>query len=276
MGEGSISMLKKENTPHAPNWWLLITIVCGLQVASIASAGDLTVDDTAAHEGGYGLQVTVGSSCGSDTHLVLDNAGMITLDQEGCDTITAGNNTSVSGTVVFTAGSTVAFGNGFSVNSGSDFTAAIDETLSPFAWVQDDSPTSETTYNAEFYVDADVLSVVGMDEVDHFVAYEDNEPVLKVILQAGPQLVLEAWEDSGSSSSSSAVSLTSGWNQVNITWQSAASATASISVNRGSATSLVGLDTDSLRVTSVRWGAVGGTPDASSGSLFQDDFASWR
>jgi hypothetical protein len=251
-------------------------IACVL-VALPASAGNLTVTSAAANNGTYGLEVTVGSSCTSDADLLLSGAGTITTDQEGCDTITAGNGTSVSGTVTFTAGTAIAFTNGFSVANGSDFTAAIDATLTPFAWVQDDSPNNEVSYSAEFYIDPNTLSITGGDTFEHFVAYSGATPQLRVVMQSGPSLVLQVRDDAGTYHSTSAVGLsTSTFNKVAITWEAAASATASIAVNDGSAASVSGIDTDARRIAFVRWGAIGGAVGSASGAMYLDDFVSWR
>jgi hypothetical protein len=251
-------------------------LAAALLFTTTASAGNLAVNGAAQHDGSYGLELTVGSSCFSGTYLVLDNVGVITTDREGCETILAQNNTSVSGTVEFKAGSSIAFGNGFEVTAGSNFTAAIDENLSPFAWVQDDSPADEVNYNAEFFIDADSLSLASADEIHHLVAYSGNQPAMRVSLQPGSQLALEVIDDLGTWHTSSLVSLSNGWNLVSLSWEAGISATASLSVNGGTAVGLTGLSTASIRISSVRWGAVGGTADSTSGSLYQDDFNSWR
>lgn len=251
--------------------------VLGLMLVSAgAIASSLNVNNGASRTGDFGLEVSVDSTCTGNTNLVLDNEGTVTVDQQGCETLTAGNNTEVSGTVTFSAGSTIVFDNGFSVAQSSDFTAALDSAMAQYAWVQDDSPADEVTYHVEFWIDADNLSVGGGDEIEHFVAYYGGVPQMRVVMESGPQLVLEVWDDVDALHTSSAVSLSSGWNKVNISWEAAFGATASIAVNDGTPAELTGLDTDASRIATVRWGAVGGSLDGTTGSMNQDDFASWR
>ena len=251
-------------------------VIACLLVALSASAGNLAVTTAAAYEGTYGLEVTVGSSCTSDADLVLDDFGTVSTDQEGCDTITAGGSTTgttVSGTVTFTAGTSMTFTNGFSVASGSDFTAAIDATLTPFAWVQDDSPSNETTYSAEFWVNADALTMGG--SFKHFVAYSGSPAQLWVIINNSKQAVLEVRDDAGVYHASTPISLGSGYQQIGVSWEAASSATASITV--GTTTQNVsGIDTDARRIAFVRWGAVGGSIGSTAGTIEQDMFTSWR
>jgi hypothetical protein len=255
------------------------SILIALAIAPSASGGSLAVTEGAKYNGVYGLEVTVGSSCVAATDLVLETDTVTGVEAfEGCNSITAGNSFVVAGTgdATFTAGSWIALADGFSIESGGTFTAAIDAALTPFAWVQDDSPASETSYNAQFYVNLDSFTLGGGDELDHFVAYGGGSvEEIVLVITTGTSLVLEVRDDSGSYSSTSPVATLSGWNKIDISWTAASGATVSLTVNDGAPAQVV-VNTATRRIGSVRWGAVGGTVAGSSGTILQDDFTSWR
>jgi hypothetical protein len=244
-----------------------------LLLAVPATAGNLAVTGAAANSGSYGLELTVSTCAGAQD---LNLSGTISSDETACNTITTGDPTTVSGTVTLTAGTSIAFGNGFSVANGSDFTAAIDATLTPFAWVQDDSPANETTYSAEFFVNANGLNMGGGEVLKHFVAYSGSTEQLRVLINSSKQLVLEVRRDNGTYATSAPLSLATGWNEVDVTWEAAASATATLAVNGGTPVTLTAVDNDTTRIASVRWGAIGGTVSSTSGTMYLDDFTSWR
>ncbi len=255
------------------------TILVLLAIASSASAGSLAVTTGAKYNGVYGLEVTVGSSCVAATDLVLELDTVTGVEAfEGCNSITAGNDFGVAGTgdATFTAGSWIALESGFSIETGGSFTAAIDASLTPFAWVQDDSPASETSYNAQFWVNLDLFTLGGGDELDHFVAYGGGAvEEFVLVITSGKSLVLDVRTDAGSYTSTSPVATLSGWNKVDISWTAASGATVSLMVNDGTPAQVVA-NTATRRIGSVRWGAVGGTVATSSGTIHQDDFTSWR
>jgi hypothetical protein len=251
----------------------------GLAIAPSASGGSLAVTEAAKYNGVYGLEVTVGSSCIADEDAVLPAqtvSGVATF--EGCNSITAGaGGFTVTGTgdATFTAGNWIALESGFSVLSGGVFTAEIDAALTPFAWVQDDSPASETSYNVEFYVNLDGFTLGGGDELDHFVAYGGGHQQLRLVITSGAALVLEVRTDAGTYTSTSTVPTVAGWNKVEIGWTAGAGATISLTVEDGTPAQVVA-NTATGRINSVRWGAVGGVVTTSSGTILQDDFTSWR
>ena len=254
--------------------WLLVA----LAIAPTVSAGSLAVTTGAKYNGVYGLEVTVGSSCIAAADLVLESDTVTGVETfEGCNSITAGNSFVVAGTgdATFTAGSWIALVNGFSVQTGGTFTAEIDAALTPFAWVQDDSPASETSYNAQFYINLDSLTLGGGDELDHFVAYSGGAVAeIVLIITSGKSLVLEVRTDSGSYTSTSSLPTVGGWNKIEISWTAASGATITLEVNDSPAQ--VVSNTATRRIDSVRWGAIGGTVAGSSGTILQDDFTSWR
>ncbi len=268
-------MTRNQNSTTTRHRFEIAIVAAGLAVllAVPATAGTLAVTTAAKNNGTYGLEVTVSTCAGAQD---LNLSGTITSDETACDTISTGDPTTISGDVTLTAGTSIALGNGFSVLSGSTLVAEIDATLTPFAWVQDDSPANETTYSAEFYVNPDGLTFGGGEVVKHFVAYSGGTEVLRVLMNSSNQLVLEVRRDNGTYATSGVVPLGSGWNEVDVTWEAAASATATLAVNNGSPVTLTGIDNDTTRIASVRWGAVDGTVSSTSGTMYLDDFTSWR
>ena len=257
----------------------LLVVLIGSVVGS-STAGDLTVDTDAANLGTYGARMNVGSACTSANDVVLQNETVVAPRMiEGCRSITAGTSFVIAagGTTTFTAGSEIVLQNGFSVDSGGTFTAVIDRTLMPFAHVQDDYPSSESTYNAEFFTNFDGLVIGAGDEIEHFVAYSSGATEqLRLLILTGPALVLEVREDSGTVRRTPGVAAAAGWNKITLSWTAAAGSTAWLAVNDGTPDELTGVNNDAGRIDFVRWGAVGGTVPSTSGQLHQDDFVSWR
>jgi hypothetical protein len=257
-----------------------ILAVAALCLVSPAGAASLDVTPSAAFSGDYGLALGVGTTCAADwdAHYELQTVTETGQLFEGCVTLTAGNDFVIAGTgsATFTAGSTIVLENGFAVEAGGSFTAVIDSNDAPFAYVQDNSPAAEPTYNAQFYVDLDLLDLAAGDQVEHFVAYDSGgTPQIKLLIETGPTLVLEVRDSAGTFHSTSGVPTVPGFNQVVISWAAAVSSTASLTVN-GGGPALVTADTSIGQIDSVRWGAVGGTFPSSSGEIAQDEFVSWR
>jgi hypothetical protein len=257
----------------------------GLESASTlgwryVGAGGLAITADAAYTGSYGLEVTVESSCAAADPVVLTDQTVSTpWGVESCNSITAGSNFVVGegGDVVFAAGEGIVLTNGFSVQPGGGLTAAIDASLTYSAFVQDDSPASEVSFNAQFFLNLDSVILGGADELEHLVAYDlGGTPQLRLVIQSGPELVLEVRDDAGGFNPTAAIGLSSGWNEVVLNWEATASATASLTVNDGPPVDLTGLDTDARRIDFVRWGVVGGSLFDSSGTVLQDDYSSWR
>jgi hypothetical protein len=244
------------------------------------AVGYLSVAESAAHGGDYGLQVTLDVHTPYPEDVVVPAqkvTGVLTVAARV--SITAGDGVVVAdgGEATFTAGERIVLENGFTVESGGSFEAVIDRSLNePFGWVEDDSPEDATSYNAEFFANFDDLVLGSGDEIEHFVAYSDiGEPQLVLLLRGGLELVLGVRASSGELQWSAGLGLDAGWNKVVVSWESSTDATASFTVNDGFTESVSGVDTDAGRVDSVRWGAVGGTADATTGSIAMDDFAAW-
>jgi photosystem II stability/assembly factor-like uncharacterized protein len=249
-----------------------------------SSSGDgWEVAPDSALYGGYGMRITVAPTCPSteDDLVLTDEFVTEPTSWVGCRSITARDSFIVAagGAATLAAGERVVLGNLVSVQSGGSLTAATDPSLaeSPFVYLQDDSPAGETSYRAEFWLNLDGLTVAAGDEIEHFVAYDAAEVVrFRLLLQSGPTLVLEARDDLGSPHATAAIPLSPGWTRVGIAWQSSPSASISLSVGDGVVAELSAIDTEDTRIDTVRWGVVGGTLAASSGTLALDQFVSWR
>jgi hypothetical protein len=198
---------------------------------------------------------------------------------ESCHSILAGDQLFVSsgGDLMLSAGQSVVLEDGFGVLGWGALEARLDLPATPTAFVQDDSPRSEETYRATFYVDVHHLSIDSGDEIDHFVGYDpEAQVVFKVVIQPGPALALEARHTNGSLYSTTSVPVPGPtWNRVELSWESGPSATVSMIVDE-TPRDLIGLDTSGLSLEFVRWGVVGGTITGSSGTIYQDSFDSLR
>ncbi len=251
-----------------------------LAVAPPVWSSGLTVGPSFAQEGSYGMEVDVSSICATSEDVVVGSQTVTgTLTVEACDTISAGTGFTVSGTgdVTFSAGLRVALGNGFSVQQEGTFAAGTNAGLSGRAYVRDDSPASETSYQVELWVDAGALAMGASDELEHLVAYDAaGTPHLRVLLLDGPAVALEVVDGSDVAHRSTSIPLGAGWHELALDWTASAAATVSITVDGTSTQQVTGVDTSSRRVDFVRWGSVEGTMAGISGALLLDDFVSWR
>jgi hypothetical protein len=250
-------------------------------------AGFLDVNGDAAKAGNFGLEVTVGGTCVSPTDLDINSPPTISGVFEACNSITANGVDVVNPGATFQAGSFIAIGGDFAVDSDAPFTAAIDSALvDGFAYVEDESPRSETAYNARFDLRLDSLSLGDTDQIDHFNGYSSNgEEQFRVILKRNAtlgenRLVLAARKDDGSfeeTPSDEEVLLPDGWNSVHIAWRAGnGNGFLLVSVNSGVFVGLADLDNDTKRIDLVRWGAIAGSVGSTTGTLELDNFTSWR
>ncbi|MCH7666954.1 MAG: hypothetical protein IH936_13630 [Acidobacteria bacterium] len=209
----------------------------------------------------------------------------ISGDFEGCNSVNASSVQVVSPGATLRAGTFIALGNGFSVASGADFTAVIDPSLlSPFTWVQDDSPIAENTYNAIFHLRLDALSLAASDELEHFVGYSSNgDPQFRVVLRKNltlmeNRLVILAREDGGSFvEHSPEFLLPAGNNRIEIAWRAGdGDGEFVVSINSVPLSGLTGLNNGSSQIDFVRWGAVDGTVASTTGTMALDEFLSFR
>jgi len=236
--------------------------------------------ESAAYIGSYGLEVTVGSSCSEPDDVVLGSQTVTSpLAVEACASILAGDGFVVAGTgdARFTAGREIVLQSGFSVESGGGFSSVIDSALFPYSHLLDDTPDAETAYQAQFFLDLDDLNLGAGHTLHLYTALSAARIAqLRLLIQSGPELVLEVRDDSGVVHATSSVPLTSGWNKIGLAWEAAVSATATLTVNDGNIAQLADLDTENGRIDEVRLGVVGGDVDGASGTLRIDGFSSWR
>lgn len=159
-------------------------------------------------------------------------------------------------------------------------------------YVQDNSPSSEGTYRARFYVNLRLLQMQNGEEFEVFAAYSGADPapgaasgnaVLRVTVQqtsGQKELTAFARLDSGTELEiPTPISLPSGWRAIEIDWAKATSGAngkLDLWVDGTKRTGLTGLDNDTLAINYARWGATAGLDAGTSGSFRLDDFASQR
>jgi hypothetical protein len=251
-------------------------------VAPAALASGLAVTAAAARTGDFGLEVRLATTCGDlDEHTVSDWTVTGTESFEACERLTAGPAFVVApgGDATLRAGRTVTLASGFRVESGGSLAVGVDPSLLRVAYVQDDSPGSEVTYEAKLHVNLDAFALAATGELRHFAAYAaGGTTTLELSLRqdGGLGMVLRVFQDDGTPAETTAVPLVSGWNEVVFGWQAAPGASAFLSVNDGLTVTLGGLDTETRRIDFVRWGVLGGTLAEASGTIRQDDFTSRR
>jgi hypothetical protein len=263
----------------------------------------LQVDSSAAFVSAYGLRVTPG--CGHPFSLVITAPPVPSSPNEvaACTTITASGVEIIPPGSIFRAGEGVILGDLFRVGGGAPFSSILDATLLPFAWVQDNSPASETSYKARFFLDLDDMNLDEGDRLEHFVGHSSNGvDQLRVVLKRNAllsenRLVLEARKDGGGYLSTSTLNeellLEPGWNEIRVEWKAADAGqdngyfraevrnvgSGSVSTVDLSCVQDAGrpcLVNRTSRVDLVRWGVVDGILLATSGSLKQDSFISWK
>jgi hypothetical protein len=270
--------------------WLILALLA-LVWALPAHAGQLDVlAGAAAQSTSFGLRVTPGSTCSAANDLNITDAA-ISGSYQACNSITAGvdttNGVKTTADTTFTAGDEIVLKHKFTVDTGDSFTAIISSSLTQWAYVQDNSPTAEQSYNASFYLKVDSLGFGNTtDRLHHFVGYSsDGTPRFRVVLRKNgteKRLVLEAREDGGNWESTEGVSevkLDPGYHKIEINW-SASSGTGQfqVALNDGAFGGLSALSNGAAQIDQVKWGAVGThtSIDAVTGTLDIDEFSSWR
>lgn len=237
----------------------------------------------AARTGEYGLEIEPSSACASPNSVVLDNHAVTGVEAfQACHQLTAASGFSVSwsGDAVLTAGSSIALNSRFHVEPGGLLSVAVNPDLKPAAYVEDNSPASETEYHVEFFVNLDGLSLDIGDEIEHFAGYAaDGAEQLRIMIRqqaGGPEIVLAVRENTGSFAETPPAILQGGWNNVSAIWKAGAGVSASLSVNGTAPSTLSNLQTGQGRIDYVRWGVVDGIFVKNPGSILMDDFTSSR
>lgn len=261
----------------------VLALVLGLSTPA-AQAGSLDVNASAAFSGNFGLEVTPGSACVLPERVDLDSQ-IVIVDVDACSFLTAVDTVvSGGGPVDFTAGISLAFGDGFVVQSGTGFSAGLDSSLTRLAFVTDDSPAGLNSYKASFRLRLDDLNIgvgdkfpnlsgLSGDGITHFeVRLKRN------VVPPENRLLLVAREDDGTiveTPFGQEVMLPAGFNLIEIDWMAGAgTGRLLVSVNGTPFGGLLGLINGQARIDRVRWGVTDGDVDATAGSLDQDDFSS--
>ena len=265
-----------------PAGWLSIVLLVPTLMARDVSAGALDVLKGAAFTGNFGLRVTVGATC-TVTDVVVP-VGMVSTDQLACNTITAGNVQVAAPGSTFIAGDMIILQDGFSVASGASFAALIDPFVkSPFAYVRDDTPAAETTYNAKFYLRLDSLTLASSDEIGHFNGYAANgDPQFRIVLRRSlseNRVAIFAWDDDAGALVEHTVDflLPLGFHSVEISWRAGTGdGEFLVSIDGAALDGLAGLNNGGSRIDFVKWGAVDGPLASSTGWMELDELSSWR
>jgi hypothetical protein len=177
----------------------------------------------------------------------------------------------------------IALEEGFSASG--DLTLSLDPSLTPYAWLRDESPFAETSYVAEFDINLDSLSMGPGDSLEHFVARNGSgETTFALVLQSdgvgGLEALLETRLDSTATVATPAgqeIALASGWRRLRLTWTAeAGTGRLELAVDGVAAGELAGLSNADQRAESVDWGVTGGDLAGTSGWVDLDHFGSWR
>jgi hypothetical protein len=247
---------------------------------TVATTGAVHVAGAAARTGDHGLQVDVSPPCGAAQDVLLNDMTVASpLHVASCASLTAGDGCVVAagGRLELTARTAVVLEEGFRIEDGGSLTAALDSGLAYAAYVQDDTPTAETAYHAEFFVNLDNLTLDGGDELELLVGYDGaGTPQLRVTVNNGDGIALAVRDDGGAYTTIPGGPVLPGWNKVALGWEASTDATVSLTTNNGTPVAAGGLDNDTCRVDFVRWGAVDGTITSSSGNILLDNFISSR
>ncbi len=267
--------------------WLALGLL--LLIPGQGLCGSLAVNQSASFAGSYGLEVTVDQTCSSPDDVVLNGETYSSTEVvEACASISADNvEITSSGNVTFRAGSSITLGDGFEVQPDAEFSAVIEQSLTPYAYLQDNSPLADRRYRLRFYIRPDLLSLGTGDEFDLFRAYGGpNNLHLRVILRevsGESKLALAVREDSGAfvaTPPGSEIQLTSGWHAFELDWKASDpfqdNGYLDLWLDGQPLTGFGNLDNDLGQIDFVRWGLVEGIDASTTGIVDLDEFVSQR
>lgn len=264
------------NTLHTRRLSAFLLVGTVLAVPGTSVAGTVQLSASAAFAGSKGLEVSIFPGCTGDVDVTIA-PGPFSGSVEACRFVHATDVDIVSPGATLLAGRSANLAE-FSV-SDTLFEAAVAPSLDPFAYVFDESPAAEVTYNASFALRADGLTMGAGDRLEHFNGYSaDGTAWVRVIIThtgGSNRLSLAVRRDDGTEEESPELLLPTGWNQIDLSWEASTSSTIELLIN-GIGTQLTGVDNASGRIDSVRWGAVDGTVGGTSGILGLDEFTSSR
>lgn len=264
-----------------------LLVLVGIAIAGGAWASDLQVKTGAvAKAGDFGLEVAVGKTCSADDDAVIpDQTVSGTVTFEGCLSLTAANvDVLSSGDVTFQAGDRIALENGFSVASGANFTATLDQGLTGRAYVQDNSPSGEKLYRVRFYVDPSSLDPGSGDGFEHFTAYS-GAGTWEFDLQledsgANIALVVTARDGGGTATATADSAVPTTYFAIEFEWKASDAGMSNgyldVWIDDAAVSGLSSLDNETRQIDMVRWGVVDGVTTASTGTMNLDEFVSQR
>lgn len=270
----------------------------GLAISSLAYASDLSVQQNGvmggiSNTGQYSALLDVASTCANALHATV--GGTIAAGTyQGCSTLSSNGDVASGADVTLRAGYQVSLGNGFSVPVGATLHLAIQSSLFPDAWVQDNSPSNETTLGVRFYSFFDNLSLTSNgQEFLHFVGLNgagEQEIRVGIIRTAGERhAYLEVLNDNGTYTSQKGTGnellIPDGWQWIQVDWNAAdgpgmLNGAAQICVTAAAISTpscsleITGVDNDQSSIASERWGVIDNGNNASLGSISMDDFES--
>ena len=155
---------------------------------------------------------------------------------------------------------------------------------STVAYLQDDTPQSETHYRVSFYFDPNSISMPSHSFHRILVARSANADAIRLEIRfrnGNYQVRARARTDSGGYANSSWYVISDTAHQIELDWQASSSAGAndgylSLWIDGILMRTLSGVDNDTLRIEQLRLGPSGGYYNTTSGTELFDDFASWR
>ena len=262
-------------------------ILALVALAPAARASDLAVRKVAASEGTWGLVVETEIGCAQADLLIP--AGPVTGDQVSCSTITTATPGPVnvaSPGADFLTGGQITLNSGFSVDPNELLSARNNAFIAtPFAYVTDGSPASLPRYVAWFSLDLDPFSLALGEDIGVLVGYDGGGvPQFRVLVRrnAAPaenRLVIQGRDNTlgGLVEHGEEFPLVAGHNRVSVWWRALDDrGQLLVSVNHTPLVWLEDLDNASSRIDSVRFGLVDGAPVSTTGSIYLDDFSSFR
>jgi pimeloyl-ACP methyl ester carboxylesterase len=247
------------------------------------AVGPVSVNTQADDGGSYGLEVDLDATCSGELDETLaPPPTTVSGTFTACNSLSASGVTFGGGGGTLRAGTLVSMGDGFSVDSS--LTVELDPTLTPYAYVTDESPSNLGSWGAAFGMNVTPLSIATSAAMDVLIGYgSGGEAIFRLVLRWNSglgehRLALFGRRDNGTWDEHSADFLLpdNQWNDLELSWRSGnGDGQLLLSVNGGSSSGITDLDNDTLRLGSIHWGYAGGDRDDSTGSFYLDDFASW-
>ncbi len=235
--------------------------------------------------GSQGLRITVGS-CSSTTSVTSPPPVTVSTLYQACDHLEATLEVQSPATVDLRAGSEISFKNNFEIQPGAELRTELNSSYNTWAaYLQDASPSAEDEYYVTFYANFDSLTV-GTDQIYLFEALDSSgDSVFRLRLEHNPnvsppdRLRLRSTQDNGTENGSTAVSVGSGWNRLSMYWKASSSLGADdgelrLYINGSNVRSMLNRDTDTLEVSTVKFGAIEFLNDTATGSMDLDNFDS--